>query len=75
MLIRNKCRLNSTLNFKRPIKLLAAFLGLNLGMTMLTLADTPKTHDAPMYHNKDGFLHYLNKTYNNIVGPNSQVRR
>lgn len=42
------------MNFNYTTRLLAILLGLYLGITKLSLANTPQTHDVPMFHNDDG---------------------
>jgi len=36
------------------IQLLAVFLCINTGLVRVALAETPQTHDVPMFHNDDG---------------------
>ena len=42
------------MSFNYLTKHFAIVLGLYLGMSTLSLADTPQTHDVPMFHNDDG---------------------
>lgn len=52
--IRDKSSTKSIMKFKYLVQLLTIFMVFYLGPAKLVLADTPQTHDVPMFHNDDG---------------------